>query len=410
MLQFSTANHLHNSNQQEREEKKDSFSGGATSSAAIDTANKWLKNLSLVERNVNSTFKSEISSVHIKNTDFSCSTDSAAGNLHARLAFIQKVFAETVAKCPKDRPLALISLGSRFLLMEYILGAMLIKSGFDKISFFAVDPVYRDTKAQSILKEFRLAIGDIYKNTHHKTLPAEYIKFCSRAQNISKYQPKDQNIVLPKDSHQVLLEALPPYAKLLKDMASYKVKSTSLEDLMAGGSIVPIESANAVSFVPKFILDSLSTKLTDIESMPIVFLKSRSTGNLFFIDCGCKLLADGNYRISITDEEGMMPDFKKALDDMLKREISQLKTPLSQQDITALLKKIKETFATLPGSDVVECVFSADYITDRKEMLSALPRYADDQYRKKYILGDHLVAPSSGNAPAAEAFTAAEDF
>src|SRR5690348_6218485 len=70
----------------------------------------------------------EVKALELENTALSCSTHTSAGQWSCRRAFINEVLTDLFQNCPKDQPLAFVSIGSDLLLMEYILGKALIES------------------------------------------------------------------------------------------------------------------------------------------------------------------------------------------------------------------------------------------------------------------------------------------
>jgi hypothetical protein len=360
-----------------------------------------------------SIIKGTVENTLLKGTDLSCTTNSEAGQWKNRKIFMEKVSANIIAECPKDEPLVLISLGADRLLIEYILGKILIENGFREISFFLVDPSYVFSEGENqkaindVLKDFRTGIESIYLNTHKEHFAKERIRYLSRSQNIAKYFPPNSNVAV--------IESLPPYAELIKDMQKYKVPEKKPEDLLVGGRIVPLSHANAVAFIPNQYAEQLNrsgAKLKD--SLPLALFKSAQSKTYFCIDWGCKIQADGTYRLSFSGEEHYfeslgvpkdqrvelatgeivtvdqwIPIIKKSIEHMLFKQIEDItggtvQKQLSQKNITVLLEKVKQiAMRYMPG---LNCFFLADYVLDRAEAMTFVSSHASLNYRKVFKL------------------------
>lgn len=170
----------------------------------------------------------------LNGTQLSCTIDTEAGQWKNRKIYIESILADTIERCPKDEPLVLFSQGSAHLLIEYILGKTLIENDFSQISFILVDPTYPPEDLQEtnqVLKDFFESIESVFFNINKAPFDKGRIRFLSRSQNIAKYFPSGANVIV--------IESLPPYAELIKDMQKSQVPMKSPQDLVVGGRIVP---------------------------------------------------------------------------------------------------------------------------------------------------------------------------
>jgi hypothetical protein len=349
----------------------------------------------------------------LRGTHLSCTITSEVGQWKNRKIFTQTILTDIIAKCPKDEPLAFISLGADRLLIEYILGKSLIENGFRQISFFLIDPIYVFSESenikeiQEVLKDFRKHIESVYFSNNKEHFAPERIRYLPRSQNIDKYFPKDVN------PNVVVIESLPPYSEIIKDMQKYHVEEKNTQDLLSGGYIVQSSHANAVAFLPKQYAEQLrisGAKLKD--SLPLAIFKSAQS--YFYIDWGCKIRSDGTYYLSFSCEEQYLkslniskdrqiklatgevvqagqwiPTVKKSIEKALTEKIESIKggnsqKQLSQENLTALLEKVKEIAAFyMPG---ISYFFSADYILDRDAAMTFIASHASHHYRKIFSL------------------------
>ncbi len=378
----------------------------ATSSACLV---KWkdydLRVAKLNASIINGTVKNTV----LHGTQLSCTCETEAGQWKNRKIFIQNILADIVGQCPKDENLVLISLGSDRLLTEYILGKTLIENGFCKISFFLVDPTYVSSSPDNlnsmrqVLNDFRTNIESVFLRKNKEHLSKDKIRFLSRCQNITKY--------FTAGAHVVVIESLPPYAELIKDMQKSQVPVKSPQDLIMGSHLVQSNQANTIAFVPKQYIKTMQesgANLTD--SLPLAIFKCEQSN--FYLDWGCKIMPNGNYSLSFTGEESYLksygisqdriqlvtgenieakewiPGIRNRIETKLSMEIESLKRQnsqelLSQKDLTMLLEKVKEVaILHLP----VSCFFSADYVLDREVAMLFLSTNAGHHYRKTFSL------------------------
>ena len=306
-----------------------------------------------------------------------------------------------------------ISLGSDRLLTEYILGKSLIENGFRQISFLLVDPGYLFSEQENlkvikeVLKDFRERITSVYLNTFQEHFPQESIHYLSRSQNIAKYFPSHANVAV--------IESLPPYAEIIKEMKKFQVEEKKPDDLLCGGYITPSKHANAVAFIPAQYTKQLSKSgATLTGALPLAIFKSVQSKSYWYLDWGCKIHSDGTYRLSFSGEEQYWESLRISKDsqiklttgeevqakqfipivrDSIEKALSeQLKNitkgnsekKLSQEDLTALLEKVKETIMVyMPG---ISCFFSADYLLDRNAAITFIASQASQHYRKTFSL------------------------
>lgn len=348
--------------------------------------------------------KKKVENFVLHGTELSCICETEAGQWKNRKIFIENVLEDTVKQCPKDETLVLISLGSDSLLTEYILGKTLIENGFSLISFFLVDPGYHNLQTQKILKDFRKNIESIFLSKHNQHFSNDRIRFLSRSQNIAKYFPSGANVVV--------IESLPPYAELIKDMHKFQVAVKSPQDLIMGSHLVQSNQANTVAFVPTQHVDQMKASGAILtHSLPLSILKFHQSH--FCLDWGCKIRPDGTYSLSFSGEEyylksyGISPDremelltgdklkaeqwiprIKKTIEAELTQQIESIKRQnnqqqLSQENLTVLLEKVKQVVTRYMP---VTCFFSTDYVLDYDAAMLLLSIHAGHHYRKAFSL------------------------
>ena len=316
-----------------------------------------------------SIIKGFVENLALHGTQLSCTIETEAGQWKNRKIFIENILADIIKQCPKDEPLVLMSLGSDRLLLEYILGKTLIENGFSQISFFLVDPAYVFSSSdnlnaiQQVLKDFRTNIESVFLSKNNEHFAKERIRFLSRSPNIAKHFPSGAN--------GVVIESLPPYAEMIKDMQKSQVAVKSPQDLIMGSHIVQSNHANTIAFVPKQYVDKMKAsgaKLTD--SLPLAIFKCEQSN--FYLDWGCKIRPDGTYSLSFSGEEYYLksygispnrllqlatgeeiqagqwiPTIRKSIETTLSKHIESIKSKesqeqLSQENLTMLLEKVKE--------------------------------------------------------------------
>lgn len=328
-----------------------------------------------------------------------------------RKIFIEKVFQDVVLNCPKETPLAFISLGSEFLLKEYILGKSLIEAGFKNITFLLVDPMYLLVKdsdeAQQVFRNFR----DLIESAYLKAYSADFasscsIKYLSRAQNIEKYFPMNANVIV--------LESIPTYTQNLITLKKHGVQEPDLKDCLFGGCITSCSAASAITFVPINLINFFTEQGATFKGpLPLGVFQDPQTQLKYYVEWGCKIQTDGTFHLifkgdahwkkslkgfedetpiqlgasSVTFGE-MLPRAKQLLTQILKEKIQEFKGSDSQKTLTQenrskLLEILQETaMSCLP----VSCFFIADYHTDRQEALEWIKMRAGHNYRKIFSL------------------------
>lgn len=176
----------------------------------------WRKFVVEVIESGSSSTDDRIKGVLLKGSPLSCSIHTEAGQWENRKIYMEQIFADLMAHCPKDEPLILISFGSDRLITEYVLGQSLLENGFRHILFFLIDPSYVFSEEKSLesldhaKKDFRQRLETVYFSVYHRPLAKEAIRFLSRCQNVSKYFPDNANVVV--------IESLPPHAYPMKQM------------------------------------------------------------------------------------------------------------------------------------------------------------------------------------------------
>lgn len=347
----------------------------------------------------------QIKSVLLKGSPLSCSIHTEAGQWENRKIYMEQVFADLIAHCPKDEPLVLISFGSDRLITEYVLGQSLIENGFRQILFFLIDPSYTFSEKASqkslnqAIKDFRQRLEIVNFSINHQPLAKEAIRFFSRCQNVSKYFPDGANVVV--------IESLPPHAYPMKQMVDKKLTIKPMEDLLLGSHLVPSDHANAVTFIPGQFKDKMRSSGIKCENaLPLTVVHPPKPHSEFYFDWGCKIQQDGTFRISFTGvqeflktlnvneekhlkHQNSLAGMKNCVEWTLHQEIGHLRgdqpaRQLAQAEITSLLEKvvrISQDF--LPG---LNCYYSVDYVFDRKDALRYLSAHAGHHYRKMFSL------------------------
>ncbi len=324
---------------------------------------------------------------------------SEAGSLENRKIFIEQIFNDMVTNCPKNEPLVIISLGADRLLMEYILGSALIENGFEDISFYLVEPAFvfsgevNKKELLTVREDFCEKIKKSYFNKYKNSFPHDNVRFLSRAQNISKYFPKNANCAL--------IESLPPRGEVMKDFKKFNVEMKG-KDLMEGMAVSSTQ-ANALAFIPKSYAKFHQT--ATFRSPPHATLKTNDTNENFTVDFGCKLRSNGHFSIHFAGEIFFFPSLGHSMDKNFKLfdriiPLSQLipitleatkcevkeqmgPLPLTQEKITYLLERVNN-IVTKHMSGMFIPLFIADYETDRSEALEYLSKYAGHHYRKNF--------------------------
>lgn len=367
-----------------------------------------------------SQFKGKINlSKVLQGSHLACTVSSDAAKWSNRVVFIEKIVSDILGNCPKDEELFIVSLGSNQLLVEYIVGKTLFEKGYKKIKFLMVDPCYLAAKENisslPYLVDFKQEIALVYQRENGEPLAQDRIKYLSRAQNIKKYFTENANVIV--------IESLPPYSEVIKDMKIYKVEPKNEENLLSGSRIVPFEQANTVSFIPSQILEIWKEKGTDISScLPLpLFELDKSSPHIksfatprFMVDWGCKIYKDGSYSLSFTGakrffasclDNNRPPSLEKVdvltqrtitlitnIKEIINSRVEVIKTEnsnkqLSQENVTELLHRISILVKeTLP---MIECFYTADFVVDRKEALDYLTLKAGHHYRKTFQFRAH---------------------
>ncbi len=371
----------------------------------MTTPISWLRKLDLVDcHGKGSMQNASLATKLLRGTTLSCIVHTEAGKWDHRLKFIEQVVTDMISHCPKNEPVVLISLGSDRLLLEYLIGKALLENGFHNISFFMIDPAYvttdisEKTIMDGIRQDFLTNLGAVYSKTTKQKLEVEHVRFLSRAQNVGKYFPASANVVL--------IESLPPYGEPLKDFALHKLSKKDPEELFAGSRVTTLDKANAIAFIPKNFM-AMMKKAGGVFTHSLPHGIYEFENSKYCIDWGCKLLSNGQYRLSFSGQEyfigsigiakdrriqfetgevvsadQMIPTAQKAIEALLVKEIDG--KPLSQENMSAILAKVQTVMTKyLPG---VCCFYLVDYATDRAEMVSALSKSASHHYRKTFTL------------------------
>lgn len=377
--------------------------------------------------------------VRWEDTSLSCSLLSETGSWNNRLEYIEKVVNDILENYPKDEELSIVSMGAGELLMEFIIGKALIEYGFQKISFFLIEPTHhydnketRETK--KLLKDFRELISAVYEEKWKEPLPEERIHFLARSRDLENCIGSSSNVAL--------LECLPPDDEVFN--LRYKHKLPKSLDTFQFSAQVPFEQANSVAFIPTAITDHFKRESLQ-HGVPFIALKERKTKVEYGIDWGCKIRPDEfssieKYSISLYGAEKYfkeMIDFKtilrkkakikvkkgisnknfrsfekrfreenqidKAVSNVKEKILNQIENKLEQQidvfkkndnfkkltqeQTTVLLEIAIKEFANLINLNI-DCkpFFLADYATDRDELVSYFVSRRAGSYAKHFTL------------------------
>jgi hypothetical protein len=388
--------------------KHPNFVQGATNNAVSPV--KW-ENFCFINNKTNE-------ARFLDNTRQACTIGANVAKWKNRVPFIERIISDAIAHCPKDEELFLISLGSNCLLPEYIIGKTLIENGYSKIAFLMVDTNYLAAQVgtRPHLDDFRREISLVYHSEYEEPFVQDKIKYLSKAQNIQKYFTASANVIV--------IESLPPYTESIKEMKLYPTELKKEEDLLCGGGIVPIDHANAVSFVPNPILNLWKSRSLDFSvNLPLMLCKIDTSSPFinsfpspkFILDWGCKIYKDSTSSVSFTGakryfasvvEYGSYHSLEnvnilgertitlmKKIKEKINLRVKEIKLDnpnkeLSQEDITNLLKEISNIAKeSLPVQ--LECFYTRDFVVDRKEALEWLSVKASHHYRKRFQFLSH---------------------
>lgn len=261
----------------------------------------------------------------------------------------------------KNDPLCICSLGSAFLLMETILTITLITNGFKNIYILPADPHYslkgNEATNNKLFTAFRTAIEAAYIKTHAVPLAKERIKFLSKGQNVVKYLPGKANVVVFK--------SIPPYAKILSDLAKIGIMQQP-EHLLAGNIVVDPTCANALSFIPLTMAEKMNETLPMSPSLPLTTFNTAKMRS--YLDWGCKVYMDGTYRLIFQGDLLLYSKMKNSLQQLVSSILTtELPIPrsLTQEQITIILQKIQTTVST--QIEDLNHYYLRDYFTDFQE-------------------------------------------
>lgn len=355
----------------------------------------------------------------LQGTNLACGINSDVARWENRVEFIEKIVSDIITHCPKDEELFVVSIGSNQLLQEYIIGKTLIEKGYKKLMFLMVDPRYlgagQNKNDHPYLTDFQNEIDLVYKNVNREPIGKENIRFLTRAQNIQKYFTDNANVII--------IESLPPYSEVIKDMNRLKIDPKKEEDLLSGSRIVPLAQANTVSFVYKDILEIWKAKGTETDCyLPTSIFKLDAASPFkdsfasshYIVDWGCKIYRDGSCSVSFTGAKRYFASIRDRDNQLLSKEkvegITQVVLNLLKNIRTIISERVKEIKKDNPNellsqqnvSDLlqiisklseivlpVKCFYTADYVVDRTEALKYLSMKAGHHYRKRFQLLAH---------------------
>lgn len=302
------------------------------------------------------------STINTKNT--------LCGLWESREAFLKKTFSVISTSYSTDDPLCIFSLGSDCLFMETILGILLIKRGFTKISFFLSDVSYVDKmfKPQTgpLFKKFCDVIKDAYiaKNPNLPFKAKEHIAF---------YPTGPRSVAARKGllagTNIALLKILPPYAKIIYDLQQYRL-SVNPNHLLTGTIFVTAEYANSIFFIPDCFNGKNRTYYETTESSTLLSFNKTNT----YHDWGCKITSDGTYQLIFNGTfsskyNQLKMALQQSMTDALRGELP-IPRLLNQAEITTILNKlaavVSQSFPTVVSR------FISDYFTDEQQTTAML--------------------------------------
>jgi hypothetical protein len=367
---------------------------------------KWLDELPI--KAIHANLAKEITLMNIENTFLSFCISTPAETTENRLDFIKKIVGDIHQKCSKNEEIVLISMGCDHLLMEYLIGRALIENGYQKISFQLIEPTFRFTTlppkhVQKVRDEFNKWIGKAYAVKWNQPLPKDSIHYSPRAESVKNHFKNSPNVAF--------IECFPPTTVLKNSMTCHI--AIKPEELFTGSTFVPYEQANAITFIPKALVQQYKQAGIKLDhSLPFIGFKN-AQGVTSCVDWGCKIYPDGKFflnffgaqdyygemslgNFNVTFPDGkrvpfnqLMKELKDLIEKTLKIKIDILKTDhpdrkLSQAEITTLLLSVTEQVADLElGWSIF---FTADYAVDRSGLVEFLSKNASQHYRKAFSL------------------------
>jgi hypothetical protein len=316
-----------------------------------------------------------------------------------RVTLLNTILADLTAKCQKEEPLTIISLGSERMLMEYVLLKGIYEAGFKQTTIYLIDPLYKFANneelkiLETIREKFCEKVSQIYKKVFNEKLPINQVKFLSRMTNLQTY--------FSKESHIAILESIPPYGEMLNAVSLYKLPEKQENQFFVGSFIVPEENANAVSFLPKKVKEEIIEKHPSTCKLPFTLFKNEHS---FGLDAGCKIYNDGSYYLSFygladyfkaqpTDQRNrwtcekidqLIEKAKLEIDHLLLKNQESCRESgslMNQNEKTELLKNVIVLLQNHLGFGFFEAIYLADYHVDKIEMLSDLKYQVDADHR-----------------------------
>lgn len=348
-----------------------------SSTAVLDWT--WLNHLKFTEESRSISGK-EIRLFRLENTPLNATSGLHIDSMECRIAFVKHAIADVCSHCPKDEELSIVSLGSDHLLLEYLFGRGLMENGFQHLSFFNIEPSYKfSVLPQSHFEEL--------KDGFRSKLILDYFELGYGLIGYDKFQyfskAKDVQSTFTKNSNVVLLECMPPY-HILNDPAVYSLPLQ--KNLFSGSHVVSDTEANGLIFLPyKNVTLTSST-------VPLCRFIDKDQKQKC-IDWGCRIYSDGRYFVGFHGSERYYPELtehisriKESIESAITKQLEAFKTPpqLSQQQITEILRKVKNLISTIDiGWDVLPI---SDYNVDRSELIDFLKLNAGNHYRKGFAL------------------------
>lgn len=422
---------------------------GSASASAIPLSSsdqamsKWIRqNIALETFDGVSVTGVKIIAQQLKDSSINCGIDpkDKAALWESRVIFLRDVMMDITKNCPKDEKLVVISLGSCFLLMEYILGKYLIEHGYREVSFVCVDLAYlfgtpdHLKKIRQSMNEFKTRLGEDYTKQYREPLPSDRVRFIHTAEDVENNFPQQANVLV--------MESLPAQHKFVSEIERLTKEKVDRKNLLGDAIVVPEGFANAVTF----ICPSMGHNIEKGERLPFMKTQDPVTKKWGFIDYGVKIGRDGTFILNflgekyleklldapsknpltdilaqilskskpmggeamamlsqddvqkmmapLSQKEHSIPKLRDELNGTLKAEIEALKKgdlerKITRQEITTLLQKVQEIAKKhLPS---FESVPLGDYETSRADMLAFLSTNASHHYRKVFTLAAHPV-------------------
>jgi hypothetical protein len=362
---------------------------------------RWMESVPLLVINV----PDKTTLLRLKDTQISCfikdKYNTPAVTFNSRFEFLQKITTEVTHGCQKkEEAIAVIFLGSLFLLTEFLISKSLIEEGYSNLHIFLVDPAYRYNKGPDGVgmtkarNEFRKQIENAYFTKYKRAFPKDHLHFLSRAQVVEKYFPANH-------PHVLVIESLPDHAFQQYCQEKDNIPSAKPHEMFCHSQIVPQEDANAVAFMPTDVKETFSGFSFD-NSIPSTLYSIPHS-----FECGCKIDSHGSvsihffgfadylklrskYPVEIISQ--LISNIQTTITQKMQTEIQNLRKDspqrlLTQDEKSRLLALFQKLLNEIKPQELsLEFFFMADYDTDRSDLLSYLSSNAGHHFRKNMVL------------------------